>query len=130
MTASLVVGNIFGVTGLIIAARYLLRPGKIPPTLDGSDELYVAFRRLLRRRRITAALMAVAAGLFLLAINLLHGLRDPTWAAICLAIWLVILLLVFVLLVLAFIDLRTLTRIRNELRRRVGQHLDEVFGGR
>lgn len=123
MRASVIVGNLFGLAGLIAAAYYFFRSATIPPKIHEIDDLRVAFEKLLRRRRWTATLMALIACLFLVGTNLVDGLAPPAIAAI----WMLILVLVALLLILAYIDLRALTKIRNELHQRVDRRVRQVM---
>lgn len=123
MKPSVIAGNVFGVVGLIAGVYYFLRSGRIPTKIRGIDDLREAFEKLLRRRRVTAVVMIVIAVLFLIGINLIDRLGP--WETV--AVWSAVLGLLIVLLVLAFIDLRALGAIRDQLQQRVKQHIKEAF---
>ena len=123
MSASIILVNLVGVAGLLLAAYVFLRPGNVAPLALGGD-LRRRLARIIRRRRITASLMALIAVLFLIGINFLH--RLPVYATTLL--WLVVLLLLMAVLILAYLDLRNLRRIRDELQEQIDQQIHAAFG--
>ena len=123
VTAATILADIIGVAGLTMAGYYAYRPGKIPTSLAGDDPLRRTFHKLFRRRRLTASLMALVAAMFLIGVNFLNDLS----ALPMVTLWMSLLIMLFVVLVLAYLDLRTLTGIRNDLDRKL-RDLDRILG--
>lgn len=124
MDFTTILANLIGLAGLAIAGYYLVRPGVIPESLSSSDSMRATFVSLYRRRRVTAALMCVVAVLFLVGMNFLDDL--PPVATIVL--WMTVMTLLLVVLILAYLDLRTLMKIRDDLQDRVEQRTRDMLG--
>jgi len=123
VTAATILADIMGVAGLTMAGYYACRPGKIPTSLASDDPLRRTFHKLFRRRRVTASLIAFVAAMFLIGVNFL----DDLSALLTIILWMSLLIMLFAVLVLAHIDLRTLTGIRKDLDRKV-QDLHRILG--
>jgi len=118
MNLSITLVNLLGVAGLILAGYILLRPGTIA-ALTLREDLHRRLTRVIRRRRMTAGLMAAIALLFLIGVNFLH--RLTVYATTLL--WLAVLLMLIAVLLLAYIDLRSLRRIRDDLQEQIDQQI-------
>ena len=127
---SLIAGNVIGVLGRVIAAVGGFRRRTIAPGLSADDELHHALARILRRRRITACVVALASGLFLVGINFLRNpsVEDQTLLPAA-VLWAAVLILLMLMVILALTDLRAVGRIRKELQKRVSQQFRQSFCG-
>ncbi|NLX07540.1 MAG: hypothetical protein GXY33_20560 [Phycisphaerae bacterium] len=123
MNPTVILANVLGVAGLLVALRFLVWPGRIPAGLESMPEVVRRFRRLLLRRRINAALMAATALLFLVGMNFFDRLSHRANAAI----WMAILSLLAIVFILALLDLSTLRRIRLILQSQLDDRIKSLF---
>ena len=120
-----IVAVFIAVLGLVVAAAYLLRPGRVPVGLSTNDPLPNRLRRILVRRRFAAAMMATIAAMFLLGVGLMK-IPAPT-AVGRLYFWLILLALLLWLVVLAMLDIVQIGAIRRELIHRSQEQLMQML---
>ncbi len=118
MNISLILANIVGACGFVLACWYALRRGAEPQGLDTDDAIASRLRAMVRHRRINAVLMALTAILFLVGINIMDRVRSE----ITLTIWVCVVAAIGVILVLAMRDLLALSHLRSQLEEQIDTH--------
>ncbi len=108
-----IIGNVLACCGLALATYYL-STSKVPNRAVGSNESFLPIvQKIIRRRRFGAALMALISAMFLLAVNILGNVRTIDM----LLFWFILLVLLLWLVVIAFLDLRSIADLKQKLRK-------------